>query len=184
VRKKQSPVRGRALKGAPSVFGDKFIGRRNHNYSSVGAMKKKKAKSKTAAKKTAKTSEPVAGKKELNPAQVRHDISVMIEEQAQEITKAVIAEGRKGQLSPAKYLFEMAHIFPQPTDESQTSKDEDSLAETLLDRLNIPKRPLVHDELQKEEDEDMVVIQPKKEAEDSEKKDEEEEEKAEGVTVH
>ncbi len=148
-------------------------------------MKKKKAKSKTAAKKTAKKSEPVAEKKELNPAQVRHDISVMIEEQAQEITKAVIAEGRKGQLSPAKYLFEMAHIFPQPTDESQTSKDEDSLAETLLDRLNIPKRPLVHDELQKEEeDENVVVIQPKKEAAgESEEKDEGEEDKGE-VTVH
>jgi hypothetical protein len=34
-----------------------------------------------------------------------------------------------------------------------------------LDRLKIPKTPMVHDELQKEEDEDVVVIQPKKEAE-------------------
>ena len=78
----------------------------------------------------------------------------------------------------------MAHIFPQPTVESQTSNDEDSLAETLLDRLNIPKSPVVHDELQKEEDEDVVVIQPKKEAaEDSEESGEEEEKKAETVRV-
>ena len=39
-------------------------------------MKKKKAKSKTAAKKTAKKSEPELETKELNPAQVLKDISV------------------------------------------------------------------------------------------------------------
>ena len=84
------------------------------------------------------------------------------------MAEAVIGEGRKGQVSPVKFLFEMAHIFPPSTDESQAGKDrdkdEDSLAETLLHRLNIPTRPLVHDELQKEEGEDVMVIQPKKEA--------------------
>ena len=126
-------------------------------------MKKKKAKkSKTAAKKTAKKSTKATETKELNPAQVLKDISALVEAEAAELAVAVIGEGMKGQLSPVKFLFEMAHIFPPPTDESETSKDEDSLAETLLDRLNIPKRPLVHDELQKEEDEDVVVIQPKK----------------------
>ncbi|MBZ5688200.1 MAG: hypothetical protein LAP86_24555 [Acidobacteriia bacterium] len=137
-------------------------------------MKKKKAKSKTAAQKTAKKrSTKATATKELNPAQVLKDISALVEAEATELAEAVIGEGMKGQLSPVKYLFEMAHIFPQPTDESLTSKDEDSLAETLLDRLNIPKRPLVHDELQKEEDEDVMVIQPKKQAEESENKDEE-----------
>jgi len=114
-------------------------------------MKKKKAKSKTAAKKATA----------MNPAQVLKDISALVEAEAAELAEAVIGEGMKGQLSPVKFLFEMARIFPPPTDES-ASKDEDSLAETLLDRLNIPKRPLVHDELQKEEDdEDVVVIQRK-----------------------
>ena len=163
-------------------------------------MKKKKAKGKTAAKKTAKKSEEECSrqleqmeqeeteKKELNPAQVLKDISALVEAKAKELTVAVIGEGKKGQLSPVKFLFEMAHIFPQPTDESQTSKDEDSLAETLLDRLNIPKRPLVHDELQKEEDEEVMVMQPKKEAaensesEESSEDDEENVEKAK-VTV-
>jgi hypothetical protein len=148
-------------------------------------MKKKKAKGKTTAKKTAKTSKKEAEKKELNPAQVLKDISALVEAEAEKLAEAVIGEGKKGQLSPVKFLFEMAHIFPQPTDESQTSKDEDSLAETLLDRLNIPKRPLVHDELQKEEDEEVMVMQPKKEAaEDSEESSEdEEEEKSEAVRV-
>ena len=149
-------------------------------------MKKKKAKSKTAAKKTVKKKSTKATEtKELNPAQVLKDISALVEAEATELAEAVIGEGMKGQLSPVKFLFEMAHIFPQPTDESLTGKDEDSLAETLLDRLNIPKHPQVHDQLQKEEDEDVVVIQPKKEeAGESEEKDEEEEEKAEKVTVH
>jgi hypothetical protein len=128
-------------------------------------MKKKKAKSKTAANKTVKKSEPVMETKELNPAQVLKDISALVEAEANKLAQAVIGEGMKGQVSPVKFLFEMAHIFPPPTDESLPSKDEDSLAETLLDRLKIPKTPMVHDELQKEEDEDVVVIQPKKEAE-------------------
>jgi hypothetical protein len=98
--------------------------------------------------------------------QVLKDISALVEAKADKLAEAVIGEGMKGQLSPVKFLFEMAHIFPPPTDESLVNKDEDSLAETLLDRLNIPKRPLVHDELQKEEDEDVVVIQPKKDPEE------------------
>jgi hypothetical protein len=86
---------------------------------------------------------------------------------AKGITKAVMLQATQGQLAPAKYLLEMAGVYPLSTDENQTSKDEDSLAETLLDRLNIPKRPLVHAELQKEEDEDVAVIQPKTEAGES-----------------
>jgi hypothetical protein len=137
-------------------------------------MKKKKAKSKTAAKKTEKKSEPELETKELNPAQVLKNISALVEAEAEELAAAVIDEGMKGQLSPVKFLFEMAHIFPPPTDDSLMSKDEDSLAETLLDRLNIPKHPLAHDELLKEEDEDVVVIQPKKDAnEESEESGEE-----------
>jgi hypothetical protein len=82
-----------------------------------------------------------------------------------------------------KYLFEMAHIYPQAPEPIAPTKDEESLAETLLDRLKIPKTPVVHDELQKEEDEDSN--QPKKEeASEPEKADDEEEEKAETVTVH
>jgi len=149
-------------------------------------MKKKKAKSKTAAKKTEKKSEPELETKELNPAQVLKNISALVEANADKLAGAVIGEGMKGQVSPVKFLFEMAHIFPPPTDESLMSKDEDSLAETLLDRLNIPKTPVVHDELQKEEDEDLVVIKPKKEeaeAGDSEEN-EEEEKKETTVTVH
>jgi hypothetical protein len=126
-------------------------------------MKKKTAsKGKGATKKAAKQSKKGAVKKELNPGQVLKDISLMIEEAAPKIAGAVIGESIKGQLSPARYLFEMAHIFPQAADGSQTSEREESLAETLLDRLKIPKTPVVHDELQKEDDEDVMVMKPKK----------------------
>lgn len=98
----------------------------------------------------------------MNPGQVLKDISALVEAEADKLAAAVIGEGMKGQLSPVKYLFEMAHIYPEAVDANQTSKDEESLAETLLDRLNIPKTPVVHDELQIEEDDgDVVVIQPK-----------------------
>ena len=52
-----------------------------------------------------------------------------------------------------KYLFEMANIFPTTDDGSQTSAREDSLAETLLNRLGIPTSPVVADEYEKESNE-------------------------------
>jgi hypothetical protein len=130
-------------------------------------MKKKKAKSKASAKKTGKKrAKRNTAKKPLDPAKVREDIAGIVKAGAKGITKAVMLQATQGQLAPAKYLLEMAGVYPLSTDGNETSKDEDSLAETLLDRLNIPKTPVVHDELQKEEeDEDVVVIQPKKDAE-------------------
>ena len=131
-------------------------------------MKKKTGKkSKTTGKKGPKKSKKETGTKELNPGRVLKDISALVEANADKLAEAVIGEGMKGQVSPVKYLFEMAHIYPQPV-EAPPSKDEDSLAETLLDRLNIPKTPVVHDQLQREEDEDVVVIQPAVVSEDTE----------------
>ena len=151
-------------------------------------MKKKKAKGKTVAKKAAKKrAKRGTAKKQLDAAKVREDIAGIVKAGAKGITKAVMLQATQGQLAPAKYLLEMAGVYPFSTDESLTSKGEDSLAETLLDRLNIPKRPLVHDELQKEEDEDATVIQPKKEvaeAGESEESGEDEEEKEKVETVH
>jgi hypothetical protein len=69
----------------------------------------------------------------------------------------VIGEGKKGQLGPMKYLFEMANIFPTADDGSQTSAREDSLAETLLNRLGIPTSPVVADEYEKESNEVIPV---------------------------
>jgi len=122
-------------------------------------MIKKKAEKKVAARKGAKRKS--TPKNELNPAAVREDISKLVEEHAGKMAEAVIGEGEKGQLAPVKYLFEVAHIFPPMTDGSQATKDEECLAKTLLDRLDLPDKPVVRDD----EDEDVVVIPAKRVAE-------------------
>ena len=147
-------------------------------------MKKKTAKkSKTTEKKAARKGKKETVAKELNPGQVLKEISALVEAHADKLAEAVIGEGMKGQVPPVKYLFEMAHIYPQPPEAIAPSKDEDSLAETLLDRMKIPKTPVVHDELQKEEDEDAGGNPPDKKTE-SEEKNEEEEPEEKPVTVH
>ena len=69
------------------------------------------------------------------------------------MTQAVIDEGKKGQLATVKYLLEMAAIYPASTDGSQASENEDCLARTLLNRLDLPDEPIARDE----EDEPRVV---------------------------
>lgn len=109
-------------------------------------MIKKKAKGKTAKSKKAKNSSGNKGKKELNPVEVRKEIAQLVDSEAAEMALAVIGEGKKGQLATVKYLFEVADIYPAPTDGSQSTTDEDSLARTLLNRLNIPDKPIGRDE--------------------------------------
>jgi hypothetical protein len=109
-------------------------------------MIKKKAKSKGTKKKAAKKSVSKKSKKELNPAEVRKDISRMVESEAATMARAAIDEGKKGQLAPVKYLLELAKIFPEATDGSQASEEEDCLAKTLLKRLDISDEPIARDD--------------------------------------
>jgi len=132
-------------------------------------MIKKKAKGNTATKKTAKKNARKL-KKDLNPAEVRKDIAQMVDSAAATMAQAVIDEGKKGQLATVRYLFEMAKIYPEATDGSQATAEEDSLAKTLLRRLDLPDEPVMRDE----EDSPNGVIpvekaapKPAEEAEDS-----------------
>jgi hypothetical protein len=118
-----------------------------------GAMIKKKAKGKTEAKKSAKKKSGAKSKKEINPAEVRKELVQMVGAEATLMTQAVIDEGKKGQLATVKYLLEMAAIYPASTDGSQASENEDCLARTLLNRLDLPDEPIARDE----EDEPRVV---------------------------
>lgn len=111
------------------------------------AMIKKKAKAKAATKKAAtKKKGAPKSKKEINPAEVRKEIAEMVGSEATSMAQAVIGEGKKGQLATVKYLFEVAEIYPPSTDGNQATKDEECLAKTLLDRLNIPDKPIALDE--------------------------------------
>jgi hypothetical protein len=119
-------------------------------------MTKKKAKRKPAKTTKATKSSGRRGKRELNPTEVRKGISRMVESHANKMTKAVIDEGEKGQLATVKYLFEMAAIFPASTDGSHATEDEDCLARTLLNRLDLPTEPVGRDD----EDEPLKVSKP------------------------
>ena len=109
-------------------------------------MTKKKAKGKTGAKKAAKKKSSPIRTKTRNPAGVRNDIAKIVESGAKKIAKAVMEQAMAGQLAPAKFLFEMAEIFPLSTDGSHATENEDSLARTLLNRLDIPDEPIARDE--------------------------------------
>ena len=110
------------------------------------AVKKGKAKGKAKSKKHEKT-----------PSEVRKELAKLILDEAEEITNALIGQGKIGQLAPAKYAFEVARIFPEVNDGSEATREEDCLAKTLLDRLNIPDKPVGRDE-----EEDFVTIAPRK----------------------
>jgi hypothetical protein len=129
----------------------------------IGAIiKKKKATSKGAAKNTGKKKNAKKGKKRLDPAEVRKDIAQMVDWEAAVMVQAVIDEGKKGQLATVKYLLEMAEIYPASTDGSQASAEEDSLARTLLHRLNLPEEPIVRDEEDEPESEERPAADLKK----------------------
>jgi hypothetical protein len=112
------------------------------------AKKKGKAEGKKKRKKSSKS------KKEKSPAEVRQDISKLVKAHATELAGAVIGEGEKGQLAPTKYLFELAGVYPASTDGSLTTEHEESLAETVFKKLNVPTIPV---KLNDEDDEDVVV---------------------------
>jgi hypothetical protein len=129
-------------------------------------MIKKKAKSKTAAKKIAKKKGTTKTEKEqeLNPAEVRKEVSLMVQQEASTMAQAVIDDAKKGQLPSVKYLFEVMGVFPATNESKEGTPEEDSLAKTLLTRLNIPLEPIKHDE--DGDDEPVELGEPVKADED------------------
>ena len=112
-------------------------------------MTKKKATKKATGQKSAKKGRKMRPKKELNPAEVRKQVSQIVQSEAVEMTQAVVKEGMKGQVAPVRYLFEMANIFPVQANGEQATEEEDCLAKILLSRMEAPAKP----EKQQEDDE-------------------------------
>ena len=121
-------------------------------------MTKKKAKGKKATKKAPRKRARKTTRKELNPSEVRKDIAAKVEAEADELADAVIKEAKKGQLSTVKYLFEMAHIYPEVLEQIKLEEEGESLAATLLTKLGVPLDPVIHDMYEKGED---IVIPPR-----------------------
>jgi hypothetical protein len=133
-----------------------LLGKEVQEYERRAMTKKKTEKNDSAEKKSTGKRKSTRRKKELDPESVRNGISKLVKSHAEKMTEAVIEEGEKGQLATVKYLFEVAQIFPPATDGSEATSEEDSLAKTLLDRLNIPDKPVVGSD-----EEDSVVIPTK-----------------------
>jgi hypothetical protein len=96
-------------------------------------------KSKTRASTT--TTSPQQKAPPIDLAEVRKDISNIVGLRAAELAKAVLEEGKKGQLAPVKYLFEVSGLYPA-SESSETKPDEESLAHTLMRKLNLPELPI------------------------------------------
>jgi hypothetical protein len=141
----------------------------------VSGKRAKKAGKKQQSKSRAKGK---SRRKEQDARTVLQQCSKLVKEDATELTSAVIGEGKKGQLGPVKFLFEMANIFPTADDGSEASAQEESFAETLLHRLGIPTDPVVADEYEKEdtavtgasEEESVESASEKEKAAESEQK--------------
>ncbi len=114
-------------------------------------IKKKAAKKSAEKKKNAKKRGKKRLKKEINPAEVRKEVSRIVEAEAVEIAQAVVDEAKKGQLAPVRYLFEVANIFPAQTDPEQATEEEDSLAKILLARIEAAPKPEAEDEGESED---------------------------------
>jgi hypothetical protein len=106
----------------------------------------KREKGKAKAKKGRKRTGVPRTKKAVNPAEVRKDIARIVGSGAKKMAAAVMEEAFKGQLAPTKYLLEVAGVYPPVTDGEQATQEEDCLAKTLLERLNIPKKPVVEED--------------------------------------
>lgn len=112
-------------------------------------MKKAKAKSERAGKKSAAAATTATPQPEEKPpvdlAKVRKDISNIVGSRATELAQAVLEEGKKGQLAPVKYLFEVSGLYPA-SESSVAKPDEESLAHTLLRKLHLPELPIENED--------------------------------------
>lgn len=106
-------------------------------------MKKAKGKIRRTAEKSAKKRAPKT-KKPVDIARVRENIANLVGGSAELIAARVIKVAKRGQLAPAKYLFEVVGVYPAT--EETTAKPEDSMAYTLLSRMGLPTEPVVCDE--------------------------------------
>jgi len=108
--------------------------------------KKTKAKSdglekKTKTRASTTTTSPEQKPPPIDLAEVRKDISNIVGSRAVELAQAVLEEGKKGQLAPVKYLFEVSGLYPA-SESSEAKPDEQSLAHTLMRKLNLPELPI------------------------------------------
>jgi hypothetical protein len=84
-------------------------------------------------------------KEPMDMARVRKDISNMMGNSASEIAAGMINAALAGELAPAKYLFEMAGLYPPAEEIEATNPEGNSLAQILLKKMGLPIEPVIKD---------------------------------------
>jgi hypothetical protein len=83
-----------------------------------------------------------AGRKSRKPIDlqaIRKQINELVGSEAVNLVESTIAEADKGHYPAMKYLFEMIGLYPATG--AEVPAGEDSLAQTLLQRLGLPEEP-------------------------------------------
>jgi hypothetical protein len=77
--------------------------------------------------------------KPVDAAEARENVASLVRTSATDIATGVLTVAKAGQLASAKYLFEMAGLYPAM--EEAATLPENSLAHTLLRRMGQPTEP-------------------------------------------
>ena len=88
----------------------------------------------------------VPTKKPVGVVQARENVADLVRNSAAEIAMGMIEGAKAGQLASAKYLFEVAGLYPA-TEETEEERTEDSLAYTLLKRMGLPTKPVISENI-------------------------------------
>lgn len=73
-------------------------------------------------------------------ARARENVSDLVRKSAGAIANGLIEAAKSGQLAQAKYLFEVAGVYPAP---EKARSGKDSVVYKLLERLGVPIDPIV-----------------------------------------
>jgi|HubBroStandDraft_3_1064219.scaffolds.fasta_scaffold276307_2 hypothetical protein len=94
---------------------------------------------KASARKPAKKNVVSRSRKPLDLQAIRAMIAKTVGGQALDITSALVEEAKKGELAPAKFLFEMIGLYPVSVgaadEEAEDAEDGNEFAKALLQRL-------------------------------------------------
>lgn len=84
--------------------------------------------------------------KAVDIVQARENVATVVRNSATEIAKGLIEGAKAGQLASAKYLFEVAGLYPAAAEQTVTARPEDSLAHILLKRMELPTEPVIRED--------------------------------------
>lgn len=110
--------------------------KRNTQRGSVKRVTSAQSRPRVVVRKIVQTIERPVPPMPTDMVEARKNTSDVVRCSAMDIIDALIQKAKDGEVGPAKYLFEMVGLYPAT--EETSSKPEDSLAYTLLQRMGLP----------------------------------------------